>query len=60
MPLTPALIAVLNALTISPTLAVCEPVHWYEHPSSLQASAAPFCVGVKNGLVVTWLTSVNL
>ena len=25
----------------------------------MQASAAPFCVGVKNRLVVTWLTSVN-
>src|SRR5205823_8142103 len=28
--------------------------------SSLQASEAPVCVGAKNGLVVTWLTNVNL
>src|SRR6476660_3545435 len=60
MPLTPAAIALLNALTISLTLAVCEPVHWYVQPSSLHASEAPLCVGVKNGFVVTWLTSVNL
>ena len=60
IPLTPALTALLSALTISETLLVCEPVHWYEQPSSLQASDAPLCVGVKNGFVVTWLTNVNL
>ncbi len=50
--------AVLIELTISDTLLVAEPVHVYEQPSSLQASAAPFWVGVKNTLVVTWLTIV--
>ena len=50
--------ALLIALTISPTLLVADPVHVYEVPSSLQASAAPFWVGVKKTLVVTWLTIV--
>ncbi len=53
------LIAVLVALTISATTEFCEPVHWYEQPSSLQASSAPYWVGVKNGLVVTWLMKTN-
>jgi hypothetical protein len=44
---------------MSETLLVDEPVHVYEHPSSLQASAAPFWVGVKNTFVVTWLTIVK-
>src|SRR4051794_16432186 len=48
------------ALTISLTLEFSDPVHWYEQPSSLQASSAPYLVGTKNGLVVTWLTNVNL
>src|SRR5919205_3169564 len=60
MPSTFALTALLNALTISLTLLLSEPVHWYEHPSSLQASSAPYFVGTKNGFVVTWLTNVNL
>src|SRR5437764_15217952 len=60
IPSTPALIALFIAFTISPTLLVCEPVHWYEQPRSLHASAAPLWVGVKNGFVVTWLTNVNL
>src|SRR3954471_1527686 len=55
-----AVIALFIALTISLTLLVSEPVHWYEQPSRLHASAAPYLVGTKNGLVVTWLTNVNL
>src|SRR5918911_1230931 len=47
------------ALTISGTLESFEPVHWNEAPRRAQASAAPYCVGVKNGLVVTWLTNTN-
>jgi hypothetical protein len=50
----------LNAETICGTLLDAEPVHWYEQPSSEQASEAPYWVGVKNGFVVTWLTIVNL
>src|SRR3954451_5660050 len=53
------LIAVLVALTISATTELAEPVHWYVQPSSLHASSAPYWVGVKNGLVVTWLTKTN-
>src|SRR3954454_13601097 len=53
------LIAVLVALTISATTELAEPVHWKEQPSSVAASAAPYWVGVKNGLVVTWLTKTN-
>src|SRR5690348_2340123 len=53
------LIAVLVALTISATTEFCDPVHWYEQPSSLHASSAPYWVGVKNGLVVTWLMKTN-
>src|SRR5918911_1090593 len=51
--------AVLVALTISATIELAEPVHWDEQPSRAQASWAPYCVGVKNGLVVTWLTNTN-
>src|SRR5215470_17806219 len=54
-PLTP----VFTALTISATIEFCEPVHWYDTPSSLLASAAPYWVGVKNGFVVTWQTNTN-
>src|SRR6185437_6112177 len=50
---------VLMALTISATTASLEPVHWNELPSSLQASSAPYWVGVKNGLVVTWQTKTH-
>src|SRR5690349_11878714 len=53
------LIAVLVALTISATTELADPVHWYEQPSSLHASSAPYWVGVKNGLVVTWLTKTT-
>ena len=52
-------IAVFMALTISPALAVLDPVHWNVVPSSALASWAPYCVGTKNGFVVTWLTNTN-
>ena len=52
-------IAVLVALTISATLEVADPVHWNSQLSREQASWAPYWVGVKNGLVVTWLTKTN-
>src|SRR5918992_1266379 len=51
--------AELVALTISDTIESFDPVHWKEQPSSAQASWAPYCVGVKNGFVVTWLTNTN-
>src|SRR5690242_12956119 len=60
IPSAPLVTALLSAVTIWPTLLLSEPVHWYSQPSRLQASAAPYCVGVKNGLVVTWLTNTNL
>ena len=52
--------ALFSAVTIWLTLLLSEPVHWNSQPSSLLASAAPYCVGVKKGLVVTWLTNTNL
>src|ERR671924_2427804 len=52
-------IALLVALTISATIESLEPVHWNWQLSSAQASWAPYWVGVKNGLVVTWLTKTN-
>src|SRR6266511_2760543 len=52
-------IAALVAFTISATTASFEPVHWNSQLSSAQASWAPYWVGVKNGLVVTWLTNTN-
>src|SRR5215831_17064173 len=52
--------AALVALTISGTLEFCEPVQaGLGSPSSAAASAIPYWVGTKNGLVVTWLTKVN-
>ena len=39
--------------------AFCRPVHWYAQLSSAQASWTPYWVGMKNGLVVTWLTNTN-
>src|SRR2546430_2461717 len=60
IPSAPPVTAVFSALTIWLTLLFSEPVHWYSQPSSLEASAAPYWVGVKNGLVVTWLTNTNL
>ena len=47
-------IAASKALTISAISEVSEPVHWNVVPSSADASSMPYCVGVKNGLVVTW------
>jgi hypothetical protein len=58
-PLVCPVTAVLTASTISATTEFCDPVHWYSAPRSLHASSAPYCVGVKNGLVVTWQTNVN-
>ena len=49
IPSAPAVIALLNAVTIWGTLLDAEPVHWNVQPSSVHASAIPFCVGVKNG-----------
>src|ERR1700678_3803407 len=60
MPSAPLVTAVLTAVTIWATLLFSEPVHWYSQPSSLDASAAPYCVGVKKGWVVTGLTNTNL
>src|SRR5690242_6215167 len=54
-----ALTAELKALSILPTFAFSSPVHWYEHLTSAQASARPYCVGTKKGFVVTWLTKTN-
>ena len=52
--------AALVALTISGTLEFSEPVQaGLGSPSSAAASASPYWVGTKNGLVVTWLTKVN-
>src|SRR5690349_20922903 len=51
--------AVLMALTISAGMESLEPVHWKVVPRSLQASSAPYWVGVKNGLVVTWQTKTH-
>jgi len=59
IPSAPLVTPVLKALTISLTLLFCEPVHWYEQPSSLHASSAPQRVRTKNGFVVTWLTNTN-
>src|SRR6185436_12852459 len=56
MPSALPVTAVLVASTISATTEFTEPVHWYWMPSSLHASSAPYWVGVKNGLVVTWQT----
>src|SRR3954467_8143356 len=60
MPSAFAEIAALIALTISLTSAVLEPVHWNVVLTSALASSMPYCVGVKNGFVVTWLTKTNL
>src|SRR6187551_2134896 len=51
--------AASKASTISATTLFSEPVHWYVHPRSAQASAAPYWVGVKKALVVTWFTNTN-
>jgi len=55
-----ALIAAFVADTISGTDEFCDPVHaGLGNPTSAAASAIPYCVGTKNGLVVTWFTNVN-
>ena len=54
-----AAMAAFIALTISETLLVAEPVHWYLHPTMETASWMPYWVGTKNGLVVTWLTNTK-
>src|SRR5256885_1734699 len=59
MPSAFAEMAEFIALTISGTIESFEPVHWNEQFSSAHASWAPYWVGVKNGLVVTWLTKTN-
>src|SRR5215207_8908627 len=60
MPSALPAMAVFIALTISPTSAVLDPVHWNVVLSSADASSMPYCVGTKNGFVVTWLTKTNL
>src|SRR3954468_13891087 len=60
MPSALPAIAVFMALTISPTSAVLDPVHWNVVLSNALASSMPYCVGTKNGFVVTWLTNTNL
>ena len=52
-------IAASKALTISGMSEVSEPVHWDVVPSSAEASSMPYCVGVKNGFVVTWLMNTK-
>ena len=60
IPLAFAEMAALVALTISGTLEFCEPTQaGLGSPTSAAASASPYWVGTKNGLVVTWLTKVN-
>src|SRR5207249_5394633 len=59
MPAAFAAIAAFMAETISPTSLLAEPVHWYVQLTSAHASAAPYCVGTKNGFVVTWLMKTN-
>src|SRR5262247_3699396 len=59
IPSTLAATAASIAFTISTTSAFCEPVHWYSQLSRAHASCAPYWVGTKNGLVVTWLTKAN-
>ena len=41
MPSAPLVTALFIAFTISLTFELSEPVHWYEQPRSLHASAAP-------------------
>src|ERR1700745_2033676 len=60
IPFAFAEMAALVALTISVGLEVAEPVQeGLGIPSSAAASASPYWVGTKNGLVVTWLTKAN-
>src|SRR5579885_3186358 len=59
IPAALAVTAALSAFTIWPTSLDAEPVHWNVTSTSAAASAAPYCVGTKNGFVVTWLTNTN-
>jgi hypothetical protein len=59
IPSAPAAIAASNALTISGISDVSDPVHWKRVPSMADASSIPYCVGTKNGFVVTWFTKTK-
>src|SRR5918996_3355523 len=59
MPSALAEMAALVAFTISATIESLDPVNWKSQFSRAQASWAPYWVGVKNGLVVTWLMKTN-
>src|SRR5580700_153669 len=60
MPAAFAEIAVSMALTICPAAESVDPPQCGTgRPSSAAASASPYWVGPKNGLVVTWLTNQN-
>ncbi len=60
MPLASPEMAEFIASTISLTTEVSEPVHCDVVPNSASASSMPYCVGTKNGFVVTWLTNTKL
>src|SRR5512133_2852298 len=47
------------ALTLAGMIESLDPVHWNSQLSRAQASWAPYWVGVKNELVVTWQTNTN-
>src|SRR5712691_1497101 len=60
IPLTPAEIAAVIALSICGMFELAEPAHCgVGIPSRAAASCSPYWVGTKNGFVVTWLTKVN-
>src|SRR6266851_3713996 len=60
IPLAFAEIAAFVALTICGTLDAADPVQLgLGRPSSAAASARPYWVGTKKGLVVTWLMKAN-
>ena len=59
MPSTFSVIAASIAFTIWDATDVCDPVHCEVQPNTEHASAMPYWVGTKNGLVVTWLTNTN-
>src|SRR5215218_3564111 len=59
MPLALPEMAVFIASTISETTDFSEPVHCDVVPSRACASSMPYCVGTKNGFVVTWLTKTK-
>ena len=56
IPSAPEEIAVFIEETICPTSLVSDPVHWWLVFKIASASEMPYCVGTKNGFVVTWLT----